>query len=81
MWKQWFPDGGKKSERTFSNGERDSVWTSWFENGNKKLQATYKNGKLNGGWTSWYEGGIIKEKTGGARPDNLIFQTDNFSQI
>lgn len=52
----------KKSERKFSDGERDSIWTSWYDNGNKKFQATYATGRLNGSWTSWYQNGIIKEK-------------------
>ena len=52
-----FPDGQKKMEVTYKDGEWHGLATYWYENGQKGSEATYKDGVVHGLMTLWHENG------------------------
>ena len=56
----WYDNGQKSEEGTYTEGKEDGMWTFWYENGQKLSEGTYKKGELDGAWTFWYENGERK---------------------
>ncbi|MDO9182211.1 MAG: toxin-antitoxin system YwqK family antitoxin, partial [Bacteriovorax sp.] len=54
---QYYPNGGIRIEKNYTNGKLDGIITLWYENGNKKSELNYKNGKEDGLYTYWDEKG------------------------
>ena len=53
---RYWPNGQKRIEAHYKNGELDGLETEWHENGKKKSEHHYKNGVKDGLWTDWSNG-------------------------
>ena len=51
------PNGKKKSEWNYKDGELDGLITRWRDNGQKKSEGNYKDGSEDGLRVSWYTNG------------------------
>ena len=58
----WHPNGQKRYEGTYKDGNEDGIWTGWHENGQKEYEGTIKDGKEDGLITFWYENGQIEDE-------------------
>ena len=56
----YFRNGRKFLETTYSHHRPDGTMTEWFENGNKKSELMYSEGTLNGWVREWTENGELK---------------------
>jgi len=41
---EFYPDGGKRSEKTYSNGLKNGKEKKWYPNGHRQLTSNYANG-------------------------------------
>ena len=70
FYKEFHPNGNKKSEGNYKKGLMNGEWNFWYENGQKECEGKYKNGDgsdlgntglpkngRSGLWTWWYENG------------------------
>jgi len=53
----YYPDGQKRIEGEYRDGEREGQWTYWFSNGSRWSEARYKADLRNGKSIVWYENG------------------------
>ena len=54
---EYWPNGKKRFEGIFKDGEKDGLWTKWHDNGQKEVEGTYKDGEKDGLWTKWHDYG------------------------
>ena len=57
---EYHPNGNKKEEGTYKDGEKEGLWTVRHENGQKEDEKTYKDGKFISS-KCWDEDGNEKE--------------------
>jgi antitoxin component YwqK of YwqJK toxin-antitoxin module len=56
-WINWYPDGKKKSETHFKNGQIDGEQTRWYPDGNKRESQSFKDGVPDGKRIRWKDNG------------------------
>ena len=54
----YYPSGGKKTERQFSNDQPDGWTTEYYESGQISGRAHYRKGKKDGVQTDYFESGV-----------------------
>jgi antitoxin component YwqK of YwqJK toxin-antitoxin module len=52
----------KKSEGSYSNGNREGLWTTWYLNNMRKEESNFTQGKLDGVIIRWFENGNKSEE-------------------
>lgn len=57
LCQDFYPNGKKKFELIFKDGERHGVHSEWHEDGQKAEERKYKDGKQQGVENSWYKNG------------------------
>ena len=65
---EYWPNGQKKLEGHFKDGNPDGLWTMWDETGRKVNDRHWKDGKKDGLETQWHENGR-KENMGHNKND------------
>ena len=60
LFKGWYDNGKKKSEKNFKDGRREGSSVMWYENGQKMEEIIYKNDQKDGLETQWYINGNKK---------------------
>ena len=61
-WTQWFQNGKKWIEETYSNGKRNGESVVWQENGKKLYEGEYKDDMPTGTWKYYDTDGKITKK-------------------
>jgi len=56
----FYPNGGKRMERTYIEGYANGVGTDYYENGKTKLTGDFKDGEETGKWTFYFETGEVR---------------------
>ena len=51
---EYYENGLKMSEGSYTNGKKSGKWTTYNDNGKTWITETYKDGKLNGEYIEWY---------------------------
>jgi antitoxin component YwqK of YwqJK toxin-antitoxin module len=58
----WYPDGKKKMDGSFLNGEKNGLSTIWHPNGLKWREQRHEEGIPNGIWRNWDSEGTLVEE-------------------
>jgi antitoxin component YwqK of YwqJK toxin-antitoxin module len=56
-WTAWYPNGQKKLQGSYQDGEADGRFTWWHPNGQKMAEGEYQSGKRHGPWRFWHSNG------------------------
>lgn len=56
-WTAWYPNGQKKVQGGYQDGEAEGHFTWWYENGQKMAEGEYQAGQKHGGWRWWHSNG------------------------
>ena len=75
-----YPNGQKKTEATFKDGNPHGLWTEWYENGQKEGEMTYKDGKPHGLMTLWYENGQKSSERSFKDGEEIYFSSKNWDE-
>lgn len=59
---EWYENGRKKIEGSYSYNDKDGLWTLWYESGRKKREVFYNSGVKDGVCTEWHENGRKKKE-------------------
>lgn len=63
FWKEYYREGGLRSEGNYVNGIRTGVWVYYFPDGTVEQKGTYTSkGKEQGKWTWYYQGGVLRRE-------------------
>ena len=46
LWVEWYPNGEKKGEGVWKNGQADGIFEDWYLNGKKAVEQVFKLGYL-----------------------------------
>lgn len=57
QWVAWYPNGQKKCECGYVNGNQQGKWIHWFDNGVKATEIDYDNGQVHGHHSTWHKNG------------------------
>ncbi|MBO93904.1 MAG: hypothetical protein CMI32_03265 [Opitutales bacterium] len=72
----WHPNGLKKVEGSFRDGNEHGLWSTWDENGAKLWEGHRKNGTLHGTVTRWHSPKAQATAVAGTGADNAITESD-----
>lgn len=85
FWKEYFKEGGLRSEGTYTDGIRTGAWVFYFPNGNKEQTGNYTNkGKEHGLWTWYYVDGTLRRQenyTNGLKNGDMVEYAEDGSEI
>lgn len=56
-WTAWYPNGQKKVQGGYQDGEAEGHFTWWYENGQKMAEGEYQAGQKHGAWRWWHSNG------------------------
>ena len=56
------PNGKKKVEGNYKDGEQEGLWVEWYLDGQKKSEENYKDGRYDGLQVIWHKNGQKKEE-------------------
>ncbi len=76
-----YPNGNKKEEGTWVEGEKDGKWTKWFENGNIEEEIVYKKGEILNKKTFNSSGYIVEEKNYTIHPKFVYTKLFTFGRL
>jgi uncharacterized protein len=63
IWKEFYPQGGLRSEGSYRDGIRTGKWTFYYVNGEVEQTGNYNNqGKEHGEWIWYYQGGQTRRE-------------------
>lgn len=59
----FYPDGSRKSDATYANGELEGPWKQYFHGGKPRTAGTFTKGRETGTWKVWFaSGGLSTER-------------------
>ncbi|HET6583252.1 MAG TPA: hypothetical protein VFG69_07390 [Nannocystaceae bacterium] len=60
----FYPDGSRRSDATYVDGELEGAWKQYFHGGKPRTAGTFAKGKETGTWRVWFaSGGLSTERT------------------
>ncbi len=63
FWKEYFREGGLRSEGNYANGIRTGAWIFYFPEGTVEQKGNYNDkGKEQGKWVWYYQDGILRRE-------------------
>jgi antitoxin component YwqK of YwqJK toxin-antitoxin module len=57
----WYPNGKKKIEGIYEDGQKHGLSTIWHLNGAKWKEQSHNYGEPSGIWRTWNENGVLTE--------------------
>jgi len=58
----YWPNGNKKEQNYYKNGNEHGECTYWFYNGNKEQEGSHRQGECEGLYTWWFDNGDVRSK-------------------
>jgi len=59
LWKEFYENGGLKSEGNYKDGKREKQWSYYFANGQAEQTGEYIKGKPSGEWKKYFSDGKL----------------------